>query len=99
MATDRFGIDDDFFDTAGVKRETSRETRAALRAAMGVTPDAATSPGGDGSAEPVRVWRPGDDRTLPGAAELVLEDGTSRALDGALPEALPFGYHRLYPRG
>ncbi|HMF42753.1 MAG TPA: 4-alpha-glucanotransferase [Polyangia bacterium] len=97
MAPDRFGIDDEYHDTSGVKHETSRETRAALRAAMGVTPEAAAS--ADGSAEPVRVWRPGDDRALRGAAELVLEDGTSRALDGALPEGLPFGYHRLYPRG
>lgn len=97
MATDRFGIDDDYHDTAGVKHATSRETRAALQAAMGVTPEAAAS--ADGAAEPVRIWRPGDDRGLPGAAELVLEDGTSHVLDGALPEALPFGYHRLYPRG
>src|SRR5215470_2866140 len=92
MATDRYGIDDDFLDTSGVKRETSRETRAALQAAMGVAPEAAAA--ADGSAEPVRIWRPGDDLALPGVAELVLEDGTSRALDGRLPEGLPFGYHR-----
>ena len=40
MATDRFGIDDDYHDTRGVKHETSRPTRVALCAAMGVAPDA-----------------------------------------------------------
>jgi 4-alpha-glucanotransferase len=100
MATDRFGIDDDYHDTRGVKHETSRATRAALCAAMGVAPDAEAPPGE--TTDPVRVWRPGDDLTLPGAqagADLVLEDGSSRALDGALPAELPFGYHRLHPRG
>jgi 4-alpha-glucanotransferase len=101
MATDRFGIDDDYHDTAGVKHETSRATRAALRSAMGVAPDdaAAAAEAAGPSPEPVRVWRPGDDLTLRGQADLVLEDGSSRALDGALPDGLPFGYHRLYPRG
>jgi 4-alpha-glucanotransferase len=100
MATDRFGIDDDYHDTRGVKHETSRATRVALCAAMGVAPDADAPPGE--AVDPVRVWRPGDDLTLAGAlagADLVLEDGTSRALDGALPAELPFGYHRLHPRG
>jgi 4-alpha-glucanotransferase len=96
MAHDLFGIDDDYHDTRGVKRETSRETRAALLAAMGVTPDAGAAP--PGAADAVRIWRPGDDLALDGPADLVLEDGSSRALDGALPEGLPFGYHRLYPR-
>jgi len=100
MATDRFGIDDDYHDTRGVKHETSRATRAALRAAMGVAPDATAPPpeSADAGADPVRVWRPGDALTLDGPADLVLEDGSSRAVDGALPEGLPFGYHRLHPR-
>jgi len=97
MATDRFGIDDDYHDGSGVKHETPDATRAALWAAMGVTPQA-IAPAAR-AAEPVRVWRPGDDRALDDPAELVLEDGSSRALDGALPEELPLGYHRLYPRG
>src|SRR4051812_27594867 len=100
MATDRFGIDDDYHDTRGVKHETSRATRAALRAAMGVAQDATAPPpeDADADADPVRVWRPGDALTLDGPADLVLEDGHSRAVDGALPEDLPFGYHRLHPR-
>src|SRR5436190_8398352 len=97
MAPDRFGIDDHYYDARGVKHETSRATRAALRAAIGVTPEE-TAPAAEAE-DAVRVWRPGDDRKLGGPADLVLEDGTARALDDALPEGLPFGYHRLYPRG
>jgi len=101
MATDRFGIDDSYHDGAGVNHETTPATRAALRAAMGVTPEL-TEPPSDQAANPVHVWRPGDDRALPGAlgagGDLVLEDGSSRPVDGVLPEGLPFGYHRLHPR-
>jgi 4-alpha-glucanotransferase len=99
MAPDRFGIDDNYHDASGVKHETSRVTRAALRAAMGVGPEVLAPPG---ESEAVRVLQPGGpptSRALDGGADLVLEDGSSRALDGALPDELPFGYHRLYPRG
>src|SRR5436190_987252 len=77
MAPDRFGIDDHYYDARGVKHETSRATRAALRAAMGVTPEE-TAPAAEAE-DAVRVWRPGDDRKLGGPADLVLEDGTARA--------------------
>jgi 4-alpha-glucanotransferase len=101
MATDRFGIDDSYHDARGVLHETSRATRAALQAAMGVAPETAAPPLDEPDA--VRVLLPGGDRTLHGTleagADLVLEDGSSRPLDGALPEELPFGYHRLHPRG
>jgi 4-alpha-glucanotransferase len=97
MATDRFGIDDSYHDARGVKHNLSRATRAALQAAMGVEPDTAAAPLDEPDA--VRVLLPGGDRALDGAADLVLEDGSSRPLDGALPQELPFGYHRLYPRG
>jgi 4-alpha-glucanotransferase len=97
MATDRFGIDDSYHDARGVKHDLSRATRAALQAAMGVEPETA-APALD-EPDAVRVLLPGGDRALDGAADLVLEDGSSRPLDGALPQELPFGYHRLYPRG
>src|SRR5262245_6331445 len=96
MATDRFGIDDSYHDARGARHETSRATRAALQAAMGVTPETAAPPLDDPA--DVRVLLPGGDRHLEGGADLVLEDGTSRPLDGALPDELPFGYHHLYPR-
>jgi 4-alpha-glucanotransferase len=97
MATDRFGIDDSYHDARGVKHDLSRATRAALQAAMGVAPETAAPPLDEPDA--VRVLLPGGDRALGGAADLVLEDGSSRSLDGALPQELPFGYHHLYPRG
>ncbi|HXU02087.1 MAG TPA: 4-alpha-glucanotransferase [Polyangia bacterium] len=97
MATDRFGIDDSYHDARGARHETSRETRAALQAAMGVAPETAAPPLDEPDA--VRVLLPGSDRTFEGGGDLVLEDGSSHPIDGALPETLPFGYHRLYPRG
>ncbi|HTA21581.1 MAG TPA: 4-alpha-glucanotransferase, partial [Polyangia bacterium] len=85
------------------------ETRAALRGAMGV-PDqngaheerddsyAAVS-GRDGTADDlVRVVHPGDSRALAAPVELLLEDGTSHVADAALPDDLPFGYHRMRAR-
>jgi 4-alpha-glucanotransferase len=97
MATDRFGIDDSYHDARGVAHETSRATRAALQAAMGVEPETAAPALDEPGA--VRVLLPGGDRSLTGGADLVLEDGTSRPLDHELPDGLPFGYHRLIWRG
>ena len=97
MATDRFGIDDSYHDARGTRHETSRETRAALQAAMGVTPESAAPPLDEPDA--VRVLLPGADRAVEGGGDLVLEDGTSRPVDGALPDGLPFGYHHLHPKG
>ena len=102
MATDRFGIDESYHDARGTRHETSRETRTALQAAMGVAPETAAPALDDPDA--VRVLLPGGDRSLHGrlasGADLVLEDGTTRPLDdgGALPEGLPFGYHRILRR-
>ena len=95
--TDPFGIVDDFIDTTGATRKTSPETRAALRAAMGADPKA-EAPDDDGTRD-VRVLTPGGDRRLAGRADLVLEDGSHRAVAGELPGDLPLGYHRLYPEG
>src|SRR4051794_27189603 len=102
MATDRFGIDESYHDARGTRHETSRETRAALQAAMGVAPETAAPALDDSDA--VRVLLPGGDRSLHGTlasgADLVLEDGTTRPLDGggALPAEMPFGYHRILRR-
>ena len=95
--TDPFGIVDDFIDTTGATRKTSPETRAALRAAMGARPNA-EAPDDDGARD-VRVLSPGGDRKLAGRADLVLEDGSHRAVAGELPGDLPLGYHTLYPEG
>jgi 4-alpha-glucanotransferase len=102
MATDRFGIDDSYHDARGTRHETTRETRAALQSAMGVAPETAAPPLDEPDA--VRVLLPGGDRSLhgrlAGGGDLVLEDGTTRPLDReeALPDGLPFGYHRIVRR-
>jgi 4-alpha-glucanotransferase len=95
--TDAFGIVAGYRDATGKEHQTSDQTRAALRAAMHADPRS-ERPEDDGS-KAVRVVVPGADRTLPGHAELVLEDGTHRACSHELPADLPFGYHRLHMAG
>ena len=95
--TDPFGIVAGFHDAAGAAHTTSDETRAALKAAMWADPQA-ESPENDGS-HAVRVLVPGSDRSWPGRADLVLEDGSHRVVEGELPGDLPHGYHRLHPEG
>ncbi len=95
--TDAFGIVATFTDAAGATHTTSEETRAALKAAMGIDPHA-DRPDDDG-ARAVRVLVPGGDLRVAGRADLVLEDGARHVVDGELPGNLPHGYHRLYPQG
>jgi 4-alpha-glucanotransferase len=94
--TDPFGIVAGFTDAAGAAHTTSDKTRAALKAAMGADPEA-TAPEDDGG-HAVRVLVPGSDRRLHGRADLVLEDGSHRTVEGELPWDLPPGYHRLHPQ-
>jgi 4-alpha-glucanotransferase len=99
VTTDRFGIDDGYYDARGVHHATSVAARVALRAAMGAgAAEEADAPPGS-LAEVVRLVSPGSDRSLPGGGDLILEDGTQRPLDGELPGDLPYGYHQLFPRG
>ena len=95
--TDPFGIVAGFYDAAGAAHTTSEETRAALKAAMWADPHA-EAPEHDGS-HAVRVLVPGSDRRWHGRADLVLEDGSHRVVEGELPGDLPHGYHRLHPEG
>ena len=95
--TDPFGIVAGFHDAAGAAHTTSDETRAALKAAMWADPHA-EAPENDG-AHAVRVLVPGGDRRWHGRADLVLEDGSHRVVEGELPGDLPHGYHRLHPEG
>jgi 4-alpha-glucanotransferase len=99
MASDRYGIDDRYFDANGVEHEISADTRATLLAAMGVEPGAEPRAGSEESA--VRLLVPGGDpahRRLPEPAELMLENGASVTVDSDLPVTLPFGYHHLRSR-
>ncbi len=94
--TDPFGIVAGFTDAAGAAHTTSDQTRAALKAAMGADPHA-ERPDDDGG-HAVRVLVPSGDHRLQGRADLVLEDGSHRTVEGELPRDLPLGYHRLHPQ-
>ncbi len=98
MATDRFGIDDSYHDARGVKHDLSRATRAALQAAMGIEPETAAPP--RTSPTPcASCCRAATARWLPAPPTWYSKTAARARSDGALPEDLPFGYHRLYPRG
>ncbi|MGH9111072.1 MAG: 4-alpha-glucanotransferase [Acidimicrobiales bacterium] len=93
--TDPWGIDDGYWDVDGVWHETSPDTAAALRSAMGAgerVPD-------DGPPAGRLVWvvRAGAAEPLLGPCELALEDGGEVRVEGALPPDLPIGYHDLRP--
>lgn len=93
MPTDAWGIQDGFFDAAGVWYD-SRPGRPIIRAAMGVDPSDEAGPG----YAPVWVVRQGDSPALLGPVEITLEDGTQGQADRAIPARLPLGYHTLQPR-
>jgi 4-alpha-glucanotransferase len=89
----------------GVAEADAPAETDAPAAPRGGETDVPAAPGGgetdarDGT-EPdaVRVLLPGGDRALPAPVELVLEDGTARVADDALPADLPLGYHRMRAR-
>jgi 4-alpha-glucanotransferase len=91
--TDAWGIAGGYEDAGGTWRSLTRETRAALQAAMGIEPG---SPPPD--APPVKVIRAGERLGLDGPARLVLEDGAALEIDRTLPPDIPPGYHELQPR-
>jgi 4-alpha-glucanotransferase len=93
MSRDSWGIEKTYEDAAGKLQEVSDEAVAAIRKAMGRPPDPVRS----WFDEPVKVIRQGRSLPLPSAAELRLEDGTSRQLRGQLPADLPIGYHDIIP--
>jgi 4-alpha-glucanotransferase len=107
MPTDRFGITRRYYDALGAEHHTTKETRAALRRAMGEPEELPEDDEGEGAPnrtaaapphDPVRVLQPGADRALVQPVELALEDGSSRVADTELPADLPLGYHRMRGR-
>jgi 4-alpha-glucanotransferase len=90
MTPDAWGIDDAYVDVEGVWHQTPLETRAAIRAVMGVDVDAPAPP-----EPPVRVIREGESPGLAGPVELRLEDGTVLDVGAEGPPDLPIGYHEL----
>ncbi|HEX3623578.1 MAG TPA: 4-alpha-glucanotransferase [Acidimicrobiales bacterium] len=93
MGAGEWGVQERWQDAIRGWHDVSPETVALVLAAMG------TDVEGDGEppAGPTLFVGPGRrvHLDLHGPAELTTEDGTVLAVEGALPEDLPFGYHRL----
>ncbi|MFN2490601.1 MAG: 4-alpha-glucanotransferase [Actinomycetota bacterium] len=84
-----WGIQPRYHEAGGRERVASAETVEALLRAMRAADDAPP-------ASAVISARVGETRPLPGAAEVVTEDGSVVAADGdTLPPGLPLGYHRV----
>jgi 4-alpha-glucanotransferase len=91
--SDQWGIDDGYRATDGSWHETSAETRAAVRRAMGGDSDQALPP----PAPPVWVVPAGWGETLLGPCHLRLESGADEGIVTQLSPELPIGRHRLIP--
>lgn len=91
---DSFGVADGWWGTDGAWHRASDSTRAELRRCMGGDELA------DGPPDGVPVWfvRPGADRSVWSPGLLELDDGSTIAIDRALPDDLPLGAHTLTSR-
>lgn len=90
---DGWGIDPGYWSTDGTWHDTSEETRAALRAAMGGDLGQDRAPAGP----PVWTVPVGWGEQLQSPCRLHLEDGTELGVVEGLPPDLPIGRHRLVP--
>jgi 4-alpha-glucanotransferase len=84
---DAWGVHQHWTDAAKKPQKVADATVSALRAVIGEPP-----PDLDERA-PI-VVRPGQDTGL-GRVEVRCEDGSTRTVDGALPEDFPLGYHEV----
>jgi 4-alpha-glucanotransferase len=91
--SDGWGIDHGYHATDGTWHETTDETRAALRRAMGGRPEDEQAP----ATPPVWTVPHGWGETLQGPCRLHLEDGRELGVVEALPADLPIGRHLLEP--
>lgn len=89
---DEAGIAAEFEDAFGRPHHVDHTAAEQLLSAMDLGPSSAGSVAPSHAA--VVVTRPGRRDPVPDG-ELVLEDGTRRAITGRLPEDLPLGYHEL----
>jgi 4-alpha-glucanotransferase len=89
--TDDWGIDASWLDALDEEHEVAGSTIDRLREVIG------TPPADLEDRAPI-VARPGDALEVD-EAEVVCEDGSTRHVDGALPDDFPLGYHRLRTPG
>jgi 4-alpha-glucanotransferase len=89
-STDRWGIDATWLDALDEEHEVAQATLDRLREVVGEPPE-------DLEERAPIVARPGDVLEVD-EAEVTCEDGSTRHVDGELPEDFPLGYHRLRPR-
>ncbi|MBB3675429.1 4-alpha-glucanotransferase [Modestobacter versicolor] len=85
--TDAWGIDASWLDALDEEHTVAPATIERLREVIGTPPD-------DLAERAPIVARPGDPLEVD-EAEVACEDGTTRHVDGELPEDFPLGYHRL----
>src|SRR3712207_6647972 len=90
-STDEWGIDATWLDALDEEHQVAEATIERLREVIG------TPPADLEDRAPI-VARPGDVLEVD-EAEVTLEDGSTRHVDGELPEDFPLGYHWLQARG
>ncbi len=90
-STDRWGIDATWLDALDEEHEVAQATIDRLREVIGEPPE-------DLEDRAPIVARPGDVLEVD-EAEVTLEDGSTRHVDGELPEDFPLGYHWLQAPG
>ena len=84
---DAWGIHQHWIDATDLPREVDDATMSALREVIGEPP-------ADLDAWAPVVVRPGQDTGL-GRVEVRCEDGSTRTVDGPLPDHFPLGYHEV----
>ncbi len=89
--TDEWGIDASWLDALDEEHQVSEATIERLREVIGVPP-------ADLEDRAPIVARPGDALEID-EAEVTLEDGSTRHVDGELPDDFPLGYHWLQAPG
>ncbi len=89
MSAADWGVQERWQDAHRTWHDVRPETIALVLDAMGTDGHGAPPPG------PNVFVRPGQTVAVDGPADLTLEDGEVRRVDGALPGDLPFGYHSL----
>jgi 4-alpha-glucanotransferase len=89
--TDEWGIDARWLDAHDEEHEVGQETIERLREVVGTPP-------ADLEERAPIVARPGDVLEVD-RAEVILEDGSTRHVDGELDEDFPLGYHWLQAPG